>query len=65
MAEKARALGVIRLPAAAFKANTGTEVVAYIIFLQKPYPGEPATRLLFSKYPRGAFYCNFDSSAFR
>ncbi|MGJ7030869.1 Eco57I restriction-modification methylase domain-containing protein [Niabella hirudinis] len=40
MAEKAAFLGAIRLPDTAFKVNAGTEVVADIIFLQKPYPGE-------------------------
>lgn len=38
--EKSRFVGAIRLPDTAFRANAGTEVVADIIFLQKPYPGE-------------------------
>ncbi len=40
IAEKSRFVGAIRLPDSAFRSNAGTEVVADIIFLQKPYPGE-------------------------
>jgi N12 class adenine-specific DNA methylase len=44
IAGNAQFLGAIRLPDTAFKANAGTEVVADIIFLQKPYFGEILTQ---------------------
>jgi hypothetical protein len=43
LAAQADLLGAIRLPNTAFKANAGTEVTTYIVFLRKHAPGaQPA-----------------------
>jgi N12 class adenine-specific DNA methylase/GGDEF domain-containing protein len=40
LADRAQLVGAVRLPATAFKANAGTEVVTDILFLRKLLPGE-------------------------